>query len=63
MRIKSLATLDFFSVAFGVSKGITAWRCGLDYDGISYSHRFLVLGSRLWREQQTGFPPAGENDE
>ncbi len=27
----------------------------MDYDGISYSHRFLVLGSRFWREQQTGF--------
>ena len=44
-----------FSCAFGVSKGITVWGCGLDYDGISYSHGFLVLGSRRWREQQTGF--------
>ena len=34
----------------------------MDYDGISYSHDFLVLGSRRWREQQTGFPPAGEDD-
>ncbi len=52
----------FFSCAFVFSKGITVWGCGLDYDGISYSHGFLVLGSRRWREQQTGFPPAGKND-
>ena len=45
----------FFSCAFVFSKGITVWRYGLDYDGISYSHGFLVLGSRRWREQQTGF--------
>ncbi len=37
----------FFSFTFVFSKGITVWRYGLDYDGISYSHGFLVLDSRL----------------